>query len=142
MQKVVLLVDDEQFLLEALEVALSSEGYRVLKAPDVSTALDLLKRERVDLISIDVMLSPGRGLEGTVNPQTAGIYLCQYVAQHFPHLHAFCLSVVSDLETIRTIEKYGVRFLRKGETPLRTVLNLMRSCLTGVAYSTERRLRG
>lgn len=140
--KVVLLVDDEQFLLEALEVALVSEGCRVLKATDVSTAIDVLKREPVDLISIDVMLSPGSRLEGTVSPQVAGIYLCEYVAKNYPNVHAFCLSVVSDVETIRTIEKHGVKFLRKGETPLRTVLNMMRSRLTGIAYSTERRLKG
>jgi hypothetical protein len=85
------------------------------------------------------MLSPGVGLEGEVDAQRAGIYLCERVAKDYPNVDAFCLSVVTDAGTIRRIQKLGITFLRKGETPLRTVLNLMRSKLTGVAYSTEHR---
>jgi DNA-binding response OmpR family regulator len=138
-QKTVLLVDDEQAFLEALEDALIHEGFRVLKARDVSTALDILERERIDVVTIDVMLSPGAGLEGIVDSQHAGIYLCKRITKEYPHLDAFCLSVVNDLQTIAQIQRLGIRFLRKGETPLRTVLSMIRSRLTGVAYSTERR---
>ena len=137
-EKTVLLVDDEQSYLEPLDDALTHEGYRVLKARDVSTALEILKREHVDLVSIDIMLSPGAGLEGTINAQQAGMYLCERVASEYSHVDAFCLSVVTDTETIMRIQDLGVRFLRKGETPLRTVLRMMRSRLTGIAYSTER----
>jgi len=131
-------VDDEQVFLEALEDALVYEGFRVVKARDVSTALQILREQKIDLITIDVMLSPGPNLEGTVDPQRAGIYLCQQVAAKYPGVDAFCLSVVNDLSTIKQIESYGIRFLRKGETPLRTVLNMIRSRLTGLAYSTEK----
>ncbi len=141
-QKTVLLVDDEQAFLEALDDALTHEGYRVLKARDVSAAIDILKREHVDVVSIDVMLSPGAQLEGTVNAQQAGVYLCEFVRREYPQIDAFCLSVVSDTATIQRIQHLGVRFLRKGETPLRTVLNMMRSRLTGIAYSTERDSKG
>ena len=138
-QKTVLLVDDEQQYLEALDDALTYEGYRVLKARDVATALEILQRESIDLISIDIMLSPGTSLEGTVSSQKAGAYLCERVAKDYPHIHAFCLSVVTEPQTIKTINDLGIRFLRKGETPLRTVLNMMRSRLTGAAaYSTRR----
>lgn len=136
-QKTVLLVDDEQAFLEALEDALRYEGYRVLKARDVSTALDILTRERVDLVSIDIMLSPGTQLEGKVEAQRAGIYLCERIAKEYPSIDAFCLSVVSDRATIRRIQDLGIRFVSKGETPLRTVLNMMKSRLTGVAYSNR-----
>jgi DNA-binding response OmpR family regulator len=135
-QKIVLLVDDEQLFLEALEDALIYEGHSVLKARDVSTALQILKRYRVDLASIDIMLSPGAGLEDEVDAQRAGVYLCERIAKDYPNVDAFCLSVVTDVDTIRRIQKLGIRFIRKGETPLRTVLNLMRSKLTGKAYST------
>jgi CheY-like chemotaxis protein len=136
-QKTVLLVDDEQSFLEPLADALAHEGYRVLKARDVSTALDLLGREQVDCVSIDIMLSPGTTLEGTVSSQEAGVYLCERVSREYPYLSAFCLSVVNDPDTIHKIKRLGIPFLRKGETPLRTVLNMMRSRLTGIAYSTE-----
>ncbi|MGB7764597.1 MAG: hybrid sensor histidine kinase/response regulator, partial [Candidatus Acidiferrales bacterium] len=137
-QKTVLLVDDEQSYLEALDDALTHEGFRVLKARDVAGALEILGRERIDLISIDIMLSPGAGLEGAVTSQNAGVYLCEQVASNYPALHAFCLSVVTDPATIRRVQDLGVRFLRKGETPLRTVLSMMKSRLTGTAYSTQR----
>ena len=135
-QKTILLVDDEQEFLEALEDALHHEGYRVLKARDVSTALEILKRERVDVASVDIMLSPGIQLEGTLGSQQAGIYLCERIAEQYPSVGTFCISVVSDHETIRRIQQLGIRFLPKGETPLRTVLNMMRSHLTGIAYSS------
>ena len=66
------------------------------------------------------------------------ILLCEMITHRYPNLDLFCLSVVSDRDIIRRIQSLGVKFLRKGETPLRTVLNMMRSRLTGVAYSTER----
>ena len=55
-QKTVPLIDDEQTFLEALEDALVFAAIRVLKARDASTALDILAREKVDLVTIDVML--------------------------------------------------------------------------------------
>lgn len=136
--KTVLLVDDEQGFLEALEDALTYEGFRVLKARDVSMALQFLKEEPIDLVSVDIMLSPGAQLEGTVDAQQAGVYLCERITREYPHMHVFCLSVVNSDAAIRRIEDLGIRFLRKGETPLRTVLNMMKSRLTGIAYSTER----
>lgn len=136
-QKTILLVDDEQAFLEALEDALTFEGFRVLKARDVSTAMTILEKETVHLVTIDVMLSPGEKLEGKIDPQRAGIFLCEHVSRSYPDLGAFCLSVVNDEATIRQIQSFGIRFLRKGETPLRTVLGMMRSRLTGTAYSTD-----
>lgn len=130
-QKTVLLIDDEQGFLEPLEDALTHEGYRVLKARDASSAIDILKRESVDVVSVDIMLSPGPQLERSVSAQEAGVYLCELIAREYPNLDAFCLTVVTDENTIRRIKRLGIRFLRKGETPLRTVLDLMRSRLTG-----------
>jgi DNA-binding response OmpR family regulator len=137
--KTVLLIDDEQAFLEALEDALTYEGYRVIKARDASSALEVLKRERVDLVSVDIMLSPGTQLEGKVSAQEAGVYLCERIVKEYPNIDAFCLSVVTDQSTVLRIKSLGIRFLPKGETPLRTVLDLMRSRLTGEAsYRTDR----
>lgn len=131
-QRTVLLVDDEQPFLEALEDALIFENHRVLKARDVSTALDILKKEKIDLITIDIMLSPGAGLESTVSSQTAGLFLCERVSNDYPLVSAFCLSVVNDPQTIRRIRRLGIPFLSKGETPLRTVLSMIGVRLAGI----------
>jgi CheY-like chemotaxis protein len=140
--KTVLLVDDEQGFLEPLEDALSFEGHVVLKATNVSDALGILAARHIDLITIDVMLDPGSRLAEKVGSHTAGLYLCKAVRDRYPRMHAFCISVISDPVMIREIEALGIRFLRKGETPLRTVLNLLRSRLTGIAYSTDRDRHG
>jgi DNA-binding NarL/FixJ family response regulator len=133
--KTVLLVDDEQAFLEPLDDALTFEGYRVLKARDVSAALEILQNERIDLVSVDIMLSPGARLEGVVDSQRAGVYLCEWVSKEYPRLDAFCISVVSDHATIRQIERCGFQFIGKGETSLRTVIEMMKAKLRGVPYS-------
>ena len=136
MQKTILLVDDEQGLLEALEDALTHEGHRVLKAFTGEEALAILAAEHVDLVTLDVMIPPGPSLEDKTTSQRTGVYLCREIVKLYPAIEVFCLSVVNDTAVIREIQSSGVRFLRKGETPLRTVLGVIRSRLTGNAYSS------
>jgi DNA-binding NarL/FixJ family response regulator len=140
-QKTVLLIDDEPGFSEALEDALVFEGHRVLKASTGEEALAILAKERVDLATVDVMMPPGKSLEDKTTSQRTGLYLSQQIVKLYPKIDLFCISVVSDPALIKEIQQLGVKFLRKGETPLRTVLNMIQSRLTGVAYSTERRHR-
>jgi len=137
-QKTVLLVDDEQGFLEPLVDALHHEGYRVLTAATAADAIALVRREKVDLATVDVMLTPGDGLGETTDSHRAGVYLMGRLVREAPSIHLFALSVVNDPALIKEIQRLGVRFLRKGETPLRTVLDMIRSRLTGLAYSSER----
>jgi len=136
--KTILLIDDEQGFLEALEDALVYEGYRVLKASTGEEALQILARESVDLATLDVMFPPGPSLESKTSSHETGLYLARVITQLYPKLDLFCLSVVNDQNLIKEIQKLGVRFLRKGETPLITVINMIRSRITGIAYSTDR----
>jgi CheY-like chemotaxis protein len=133
-QKTILLVDDEQWFLEALADALEHEGHRVLKARSVSQALELLGSEPVDLITIDIMLDPGAAHEAQVGSQDAGLFLCREVRRKFPTMAALSISVVSDMQTIRTIEAMRIKFVRKGETPLNTVLRIINSKLVGTTF--------
>lgn len=137
-KKNVLLIDDEPAFLEALADALEFEGYNVFKATTAEEGINILNKHKIDLVTIDVMIDPGPNLRKKVEPHEAGIYICEHVAKHYPQLDAFCISVVSEGEIIKRIQSCGVKFLRKGETPLRTVLNMLRSRLTGTAYSTSR----
>jgi len=59
----VLVVDDETALREALEYNLSRQGYAVCTAADGRSALEVARRERPDLILLDVMLPGLDGLE-------------------------------------------------------------------------------
>ena len=137
-QKTILLIDDEQGLIEALDDALVSQGYRVLRAFTGEEALSVLAQEHVDLATVDIMMPQGRSLESKTASQRTGVYVIKEILKRYPDLDVFCLSVVSDPATVKEIQDLGVRFLRKGETPLITVLDMIRSRITGIAYSSER----
>jgi DNA-binding response OmpR family regulator len=57
----VLVVEDEPTLLETLEYNLARQGYEVCTAADGLTALEVARRERPDLIVLDILLP---GLDG------------------------------------------------------------------------------
>lgn len=136
-QKTVLIIDDEKGFIEALEDALIFEGYNILKAMTAEEALRILKKERIDLATVDIMMPPGSShLESQVASRRTGIILCRTIRKLYPNIDVFCISVVTDKNTIREIQDMGVRFIRKGETPLRTVLRMIKSRLTGIAYTT------
>ncbi len=52
----VLLVDDEQQLAMAVKIRLQSKGYEVVTAHDGRQALELIPKERPDLVILDVMM--------------------------------------------------------------------------------------
>ena len=58
MSKKILIVDDEPDLLEMVQISLETEGYECIVAYDGFRALDRARREKPDLIILDVML-PG-----------------------------------------------------------------------------------
>jgi DNA-binding response OmpR family regulator len=55
----ILVVDDDPEILAMLGTRLGKRGYRVSTAADGHTALDLAKKERPDLVLLDVMM-PGK----------------------------------------------------------------------------------
>ncbi|MDP9469617.1 MAG: response regulator [Chloroflexota bacterium] len=59
--KMVLVVDDEPVIRDLVADVLRDEGYAVVTAADGREGLDLLARERPDLVLMDVMMP---GLDG------------------------------------------------------------------------------
>ncbi len=59
MQKLILVVDDEPKIVRLARDYLEKDGFRVLSAYDGDTALAMARRERPDLVVLDLML-PGR----------------------------------------------------------------------------------
>ena len=59
----VLVVDDEPMLRNLLSRLLRMEGYEVIEAEDGQTALDLVARQKPDLVLLDVMLPARDGLD-------------------------------------------------------------------------------
>ena len=62
----VLVCDADREIVEAIEIYLSQEGYKVLKAYDGEEALKVLDREKVDLLIIDVMMPKLDGIRATL----------------------------------------------------------------------------
>ena len=62
----VLVCDDDREIVEAIEIYLSQEGYKVLTAYDGEEALKVLDREKVDLLIIDVMMPKLDGIRATL----------------------------------------------------------------------------
>lgn len=57
----ILVVDDEKEIVELEEVYLKEAGYEVLKAYDGKKALEILAKEKIDLLVLDIMMP---GLDG------------------------------------------------------------------------------
>lgn len=62
----ILVCDDDKEIVEAIEIYLSQEGYRILKAYDGEEVLKVMKSEKVDLLIIDVMIPKLDGIRTTL----------------------------------------------------------------------------
>lgn len=62
----ILVCDDEKEIVDAIEIYLSQEGYRIFKAYDGMEALSILGREQIDLLLLDVMMPKLDGIRTTL----------------------------------------------------------------------------
>ena len=65
MTQTILVVEDEDTLREELSYQLEQEGYRVVSAADGGQALDLFRKNKPELILLDLMLPVMSGIEVT-----------------------------------------------------------------------------
>ena len=62
----ILVCDDDKEIVEAIEIYLSQEGYRILKAYDGVEAIKILESEEVNLLILDVMMPRLDGIRATL----------------------------------------------------------------------------
>lgn len=62
----ILVVDDDKEIVESIEIYLNNEGYKVFKAYDGLEALDILMREDIHLILMDIMMPKLDGIKATI----------------------------------------------------------------------------
>lgn len=62
----ILVCDDDRDIVDAIEIYLVAEGYRVLKAYDGIEAIEILRKEEVHLLLIDVMMPRMDGIRATL----------------------------------------------------------------------------
>lgn len=63
MTATVMIVEDDEMIREMIDITLSQAGYRVVTAGGGESALDLLKRVKVDLVLLDVQMPRMSGLD-------------------------------------------------------------------------------
>ena len=62
----ILVCDDDKEIVRAIGIYLKNEGYRVLESYDGIEALDILRKEEVHLIIMDIMMPRMDGVQATV----------------------------------------------------------------------------
>ncbi len=61
----ILVCDDDREIVEAIAIYLEREGYDVVKAYDGEEAMDVIEKDQIDLLIIDVMMPKLGGVETT-----------------------------------------------------------------------------
>ena len=62
----ILVCDDDKEIVEAIDIYLSQEGFHVIKAYDGQEAIDLLAKEEVHLLIMDIMMPRLDGIRATL----------------------------------------------------------------------------
>lgn len=97
--KRILVVDDNQDVLDLLQDELSAEGYLVETASDGLAALRSLKREKPDLLIIDIMMP---GISGP------GVMTLIQEQEHYRALREVPTIVISARTNIEFVQEEGL----------------------------------
>ncbi len=100
LQKKVLVIDDEPFILMIIEDKLTHAGIKVVTSRQSVGALDLIEREMPDLILLDWML-----------PEISGLEICRQLmeSEKLSHIPVFMLSAKGQSEDKDRGMHYGVK---------------------------------
>lgn len=103
-QFTVLLVDDEEHVLEALERVLRRDGYRILTAKSAAAGLDLLATHEVGVVISDERM-----------PDMTGVDFQTRVCKMYPHTIRMVLTGYADMQAIIAAINDGAvfKFLQK-----------------------------
>ncbi len=92
----ILVVDDELVIREILSDFLTMEGYQVLTAEDGSVAVEVLARERVNMVISDLKM-----------PQMGGLELLEHIRDHHPELVTLIMTGYGTVESAIEAMKRG-----------------------------------
>lgn len=92
----VLIVDDSDFLRMMVNQILSAKQYTVLEAKDGGECMDILAKERVDMLILDIHM-----------PVMDGFEVLTKVRECYPHLPVVMLTAVCDAESVQKAKELG-----------------------------------
>lgn len=113
MKDTILVVDDEKEIRNLIEIYLLNDGYNVIKAKDGQEALDILKKENIHLMVLDIMM-----------PKMDGIEVCRRVRESL-NIPILMLSAKSeDMDKIQGIMTGADDYLTKPFNPLELTVRI------------------
>lgn len=62
----ILVCDDDKEIVDAVEIYLSQDGYQIFKAYDGAQAIEILKKEEIHLLIMDIMMPKLDGIRATM----------------------------------------------------------------------------
>lgn len=107
MEGTVLVVDDEEEIAELVEVYLKSEGFTARVCHNGADALDLVRREKVDLALLDVML-----------PDISGFALCEEIRREHQFPVIMLTAKTADADKINGLTIGADDYITKPFNPL------------------------
>ncbi|MED4603429.1 response regulator transcription factor [Paenibacillus validus] len=112
-QPTILLVDDEKEIIDLLEIYLKNEGFHLLRAGSGTEALQLLEKEDVDLIVLDIMM-----------PKMDGIQTCMKIREQ-RNMPIIMLSAKSqDMDKILGLSTGADDYVTKPFNPLELIARI------------------
>ena len=94
-RKTILIVDDDEGMRETL-TAMLRRDYRVLRAATGEFALQVIEKEDVDLMLLDVRL-----------PGISGFEVLKIVRENYPYIEVIVISVLKELDVAIEAMRYG-----------------------------------
>jgi two-component system nitrogen regulation response regulator NtrX len=124
----ILIIDDEPGIRRTLGSVLEDEQYRVFTAEDALAGIEILKREKIGLVFLDVLL-----------PRLGGIEALERIRKNWPQLETVVISGHANVDmAVRAVKLGAFDFLEK-PLSLDKVLTVCRNALTVQKLRKENR---
>lgn len=109
-KETILIVDDEKEIMDLIDIYLKNEGYETVKAFDGQEALELLMKNKIDLIILDVMM-----------PRLDGIGACMKIREENNTPIIMLSAKTEDMDKILGLTTGADDYLTKPFNPLELI---------------------
>jgi two-component system nitrogen regulation response regulator NtrX len=124
--KAILIIDDEPGIRRTLSDILEDEHYNVFSAPDALAGLNIIERESIDLVFLDVLL-----------PKMDGIEALKKIRSMWTYIEVVMISGHATIDTAVQAVKLGAFDFLEKPLSLDRILTVCRNALTVSALRSE-----
>ena len=131
MNQNILIIDDERNIRRTLDMILSGEGYQVFTCASAQAGLDLLKKERIHLVLLDIVM-----------PEINGLDLLPKLLEVRPNLAVIMISGHGNVQNaVLAIKRGAYDFLEKPLDRDKVLLAISRALQTRELAAENRHLK-